>query len=162
MGGWQGGCSFSDSPLAALGRGGVDFCRQGVRVLPIEGTAWRAMPVQRLKVETRSCWIAADPVGGRIFNPPTPTEMAGEGDRVREEPRTRLEDCRGGQFLHFGHRTRYESDRHNLPQTSARMWHTSHASAHFCPAFRVQAPGFWCVFCRKFGLSRVAALAPPW
>ena len=50
--------------LAALGRGGVDFCRQGVRVLPIEGTAWRAMPVQRLKVETRSCWIAADPVSG--------------------------------------------------------------------------------------------------
>src|ERR1700730_12045568 len=156
------GLLFSESPVAALGRGGVDFRCQGVHVLLMEGTAWRAMPVQLLNVETWTRWIAADSVGGTIFNPPAPTGMTGEGDRVREEPRTRLGDCRGDQFLHFMHRTQYESDRHNLPQTAARMWHISHACAHFCFAFRVQGPGFWCVFCRKFRLSRVAAVAPPW
>jgi hypothetical protein len=55
------------------------------------------MPVQLLKVETWTRWIADDLVGGAIFNPPTPIEMAGEGDRVGEEPRTRLGDCRGNR-----------------------------------------------------------------
>jgi hypothetical protein len=115
------GLLFSDSPLTALGRGGVDFRRQGVHVLPMEGTAWRAMPGQLLKVEPWAHGIAADSVDGTIVNPPAPTEVAGEGDCVREEPRTRPGDCRGKQFLHFKHRTQYESDLHNLPQTAARM-----------------------------------------
>jgi len=78
MGGWQGGCSFSDSPVAALGKGGLGFRRQGVHAFPAEGTAWRGTPVQLLKVETWTCCVAADFVGGTISNPPNPTEMAGE------------------------------------------------------------------------------------
>src|SRR5580700_2090890 len=103
--GWEAGKGAALFGFAGsgLGRGGVDFRRQGEPVLPMEGAAWRAMPVQMLKVETWLGWIAADFVGGTISNPP-PTGRAGEGDRVREEPRTRLGDCRGDQFLHFRHR----------------------------------------------------------
>src|ERR1700686_2770141 len=101
------------------------------------------MPVQLANVETWTRWIAADSVGGTIVNPPTPTEMAGEGDRKREAPRTRLGDCRGARsFFHFRHRTQYESDSHNLPQTAARMWHISHASMHSCLAFCAYTLGF--------------------
>jgi hypothetical protein len=41
------------------------------------GTAWRAIPVQRPKIETWACAIAADAVDWPIFDPPVPAGMAG-------------------------------------------------------------------------------------